>query len=379
MTQTENKRAAIGRRIVYRGREAQVPIYLGKLLRGFLYLNDWKLLPMSALIAALVAMVIHYDFGLTMEGTLIGALALSCISVWNGCFNSVQVVCRERQIVKREHRSGMHISSYIFSHMLYQALLCCAQTIITLYVCSLLGVRLSGSGFISSWLMLDYGITFFLITYAADMLSLLISCIAHSTTAAMTIMPFILIFQLVFSGGLFHLPSWAQGISEVAITRHGITCLAAQADYNGLPSVTGWNTIKRLRKSPIEGDVTVGQILDLLSDEENPAVASLRESELEEGLTFGEVIDLAAASPEAEENREQKIHYATTVDELLSIAGEEETRTKIEAMSSEAAQREAYEHTKKNICTCWGKLALFSLIYAALAVLLLEFIDKDRR
>ena len=35
----------------HRGRGAQVFIYLGKLLRLFVYQSDWKVLPMSALIA----------------------------------------------------------------------------------------------------------------------------------------------------------------------------------------------------------------------------------------------------------------------------------------------------------------------------------------
>ncbi|MDO4961204.1 MAG: hypothetical protein Q4E57_05035 [Eubacteriales bacterium] len=82
--------------------------------------------------------------------------------------------------------------------------------------------------------------TVFLMTYAADMLSLLISCVARTTTAAMTIMPFLLIFQLVFSGGLFTLPVRIQGLSKLALTSYGMDCICAQADYNNLPMVTGW-------------------------------------------------------------------------------------------------------------------------------------------
>ena len=123
---TENKPGKF--RIRYRGRGAQVGIYLGKLLRMFIYQNDWKVLPMAALIAGLVGMVIRKKMFINMEGTLMGAFALVCVCIWNGCFNSIQVICRERDVIKREHRSGMHISSYIFSHMLYQALLCLAQT-----------------------------------------------------------------------------------------------------------------------------------------------------------------------------------------------------------------------------------------------------------
>ena len=51
-------------------------------------------------------------------------------------------------------------------------------------------------------MIVDFGISMFLITYASDMLSLWVSSLARTTTAAMTIMPFVLIFQLVFSGGM---------------------------------------------------------------------------------------------------------------------------------------------------------------------------------
>ena len=71
---------AIGKRrrlrIRHRGRGAQVWIYLGKMLRMFIYQNDWKVLPMAALIAGLVGMVIQKRLFVTMEGTLMGSFAL---------------------------------------------------------------------------------------------------------------------------------------------------------------------------------------------------------------------------------------------------------------------------------------------------------------
>ena len=83
------------------GRTSQVWIYLGKQFRFFVNENDWKVLPMAAVIAGLVAMVIRKRFFVNMEGSLIGAFALTCVAIWNGCFNSIQSVCRERAIVKR--------------------------------------------------------------------------------------------------------------------------------------------------------------------------------------------------------------------------------------------------------------------------------------
>lgn len=82
----------ISRRIRHRGRASQIPIYVGKQLRFFIYQSDWKVLPMAAIIAALVNMVIRKDFFLTMEGNLKGAFALTCVAIWNGCFNSIQSV-----------------------------------------------------------------------------------------------------------------------------------------------------------------------------------------------------------------------------------------------------------------------------------------------
>ena len=157
------------------GRLYQARIYFVKFLRMFIFEGDWKVLPMAALIAGLVSIVVAADFFLTSEGTLIGTLAFACICIWNGCFNSIQVVCRERDVLKREHRSGMHISAYVLAHMLYQCLLCVLQVIVTLIVTKLLGVSFPEKGLLTPWMIVDFGITMFLITYAADMMSLFVS------------------------------------------------------------------------------------------------------------------------------------------------------------------------------------------------------------
>ena len=106
---------------------------------------------------------------------------------------------RERDVIKREHRSGMHISSYIVSHMVYQAFLCLAQTAVTLYVTQLTGVKYPEAGAVTPVFAVEFMISMFLITYASDMMSLWVSALAKNTTTAMTIMPFVLIFQLVFA------------------------------------------------------------------------------------------------------------------------------------------------------------------------------------
>ena len=303
----------------HRGRIAQIPIYLGKDFRMFIFQNDWKVLPMAALIAGLIAFVVGENMFVTMEGQFQCSLALTCICIWNGFFNSIQSVCRERPIIKREHRSGMHISSYITAHLIYQMFLCAMQALITVVICKMVGIKFPTTGFITPWFLLDIWITMFLITYASDITSLFISCLVHSTTTAMTVMPFMLIFQLVFSGGAFTLSGPAAFLTNFTISKYGLVALCSQGNYNSLKSVTLWNTIFRIRESS---------------------------EELKEAL--------------------YQIEKAGELENILAESGK-------------AMQEAAYATSKANIYSCWAHLVFFAVLFAVLSIIVLEFIDNDRR
>ena len=401
------------RRLRRRGRAAQTGIVLGKFFRMFVYQNDWKVFPMAALISGLLAYVIRNDFMRSMEGTIKGAFAITCVSLWNGCFNSIQVICREREIVKREHRSGLHISSYIAAHMIYQAVLCLGQTIVLLYVFQLLQIRLPAEGLITKWFRLDLGITIFLITFAADMLALLISSIVKSTTGAMTVMPFLLIFQLVFSGGFFSLPSWSKPLTQITLSNYGLVCISAQADYNSLPMASAWNTMRKMRNTPIEGTVSVGDLLNILGSdaaERSDVIREFRDMDVQRLLSgaegaddagsgaetagaaadagstggdaemkIGDLIDAMAQDPALENLREKEYRGSVTLGEVIDIFGEDEVKRAVSEQSSRAGQDPNYEKTPENILGCWFTLGFWALLYALIALAALEFVDKDKR
>jgi len=320
MAELNVKKTRRVRKIRHRGRGSQVPIYLGKQLRFFVNQSDWKVLPMAAIIAALVSMVIRKDFFLTMEGNLKGAFALTCVGIWNGCFNSIQAVCRERPIIKREHRSGMHISSYIVAHMIYQFALCAAQTGLSLYVLKMMGIHFPETGFITPWMIVDLGITMLLISYAADMMSLFISSISRTTTGAMTVMPFVLIFQLVFSGGLLPLPDWTKPLSNFTISNYGIKAIASQSGYNERPMVTAWKTVDKMRNNEIGGTVTLGQIMDLLDSE---AVEKRRDTEVMKSFTVGEMADILSKAEETLHLREKELTHPVSIGQIVDLILEE--------------------------------------------------------
>ena len=321
----DNKRLFKAR---YRGRIAQIGIYLARLLAMFMYQSDWKVLPMAALIAGLVGMVIRNRLFITMEGTLLGGFAMVMVCIWNGCFNSIQVVCRERDVIKREHRSGMHISSYVISHMMYQLLLCLLQTVVTLYVTKAVGVQYPAQGLFTRWMIVDFGISIFLITYASDMMALWISALSRNTTTAMTIMPFILIFQLVFSGGLMTLPGWTRVLTPLTISNPALKVVAAQGDYNNRPMMAIWNQLNKMRDKELSASVNVGQVIDLLMDKEIPAIKNLHETPLTRVFTLGEVRDLLQ-SDEFKAFRKEKVLDEMSIADILRFVRDSEAFSKL--------------------------------------------------
>ena len=416
MPEMNENRIRRSRRIRHRGRSSQVQIYLGKQLRFFINENDWKVLPMAAIIAALVGMVIRKQFFVTMEGSLFGGFALTCVAIWNGCFNSIQVVCRERPIIKREHRSGMHITSYVAAHMIYQLMLCTLQTGLTMYVLRTLEVNFPAQGLITPWMVVDIGISILLISYASDMLSLFLSSISRTTTGAMTLMPSVQIFQLVFSGGIIPLPSWSQNLSDYTISNYGIRAIAAQSGYNELPMATGWNTLKGMRDRKMGGTVTVGQMLDFLNspemekyrDQEVLPAMNIREvlnglmtggteetaagseaaallpgtggaEQMTPPLSLGDLTELLNNSEAIQAFRDQSVTLRTTVGELMDIFGEDKIRDAVQRATAEASYKGEYAKTTENIVGNWFMLGLFIFLFALLSVLALEMIDKDRR
>ncbi len=311
----DNLRVSEGERRA--GRLGQIRIYLGKLFRIFIHEKDWKVLLMSAVIAFMVAYVVGKNMFINMEATKTGSLAFACCCIWNGFFNSIQVVCRERAIIKREHRAGLHISSYIAAHMIYQAFLCILQVIITLVVYWYAGVTFPTEGLVTGSFVPDITITLFLITYASDMLALMVSCIVRTTTSAMTVMPFLLIVQLVFAGVAFTLNGLPQKISNATISKWGIYAICTEANYNNLPSTVLLKELRMFRSIP--------EINDLYTS-----------------LTAEDKEDL----------EEYSARYLTV---------------------------DAYDYQVNNILKEWGILAAFSLLYALIGTVSLEFVDHDKR
>lgn len=306
------------------GRIGQTKIYVEKFARIFFNEKDWKTLVFAVVISGILAAVFGDKLFQIKETTRIAFFAIVSACTWIGIFNSIQLICRERQIIKREHRTGLHITSYVAAHLICQAVLCVIQAILMVLIYSIF-TEFPKEGLISGSFHVDLGITFFLVLYSADVLGLAISSIVKTTTAAMTVMPFLLIIMLVFSGSIFPLSGVAKQISNLTITKWGQRVLCIEANLNELPS-----ELLDSQKEMLNEIEVVQEAKELLPDK---VVKS-----------FDDALD---------EQLQSFLHKYT--------------------------YRKIYDYKGELVWKRWGYLALFAAFYALICVVSLEFIDRDKR
>ncbi len=271
----------------------QIKIYTGKCFRLFAHEKGWKTFISAAIITLLIASVTSDDTFSLYNDTRNGAFALICACIWIGIFNSIQSICKERDIIKREHRSGLHISSYVCAHMLFELVLCLVEAVIvTTVTCYFNADNLPTDGALLPGAV-ELFVSFFLIIYSSDLLGLMVSGIVKTPNTAMTVMPFVLIIQLVMSGMIFELEGATEVVSKFTIAKWGLDAICVTADVNAMP--VGFQDVGGK-------DVAV---------------------------------------------------YAEVLDQ--------------------------YEQTLENLLGAWGLLVAFALLYAAICIISLKFIDRDKR
>ncbi|MGN1123146.1 MAG: hypothetical protein ACI4RR_02285, partial [Eubacterium sp.] len=67
-------------------------------------------------------------------GTQTGLFMLVCVAIFVGICNSIQEICKERNILKREYMTNLKLTSYVSSKLIIQAFVCAAQMILVLVV-----------------------------------------------------------------------------------------------------------------------------------------------------------------------------------------------------------------------------------------------------
>jgi len=188
----------------------------------------------APLLALLISMVADGEQFEQYEMTKSLLFAMSCSAFWIGILNSIQEICKERSILKREYMTGLRLDSYILSKVLVMGIVCAVQSFLltTVFVIAV-GQPETGVVFGAYAELL---IVTFLTSLAASAIGIFVSSMFKNADRAMTVAPILLMPQLLFSGLIFTLEGATELISWIATCRFSMEGYGTTANLNNLPT-----------------------------------------------------------------------------------------------------------------------------------------------
>lgn len=204
-----------------------------------LMLNDRQRLLLLLLQAPVLAFLIslvkdgnqYYEAGITRALLF----AMTCSAFWLGMLNSIQEICKERVILRREHMTGVHLGSYVLSKFFVLGLLSLVQSaMLTGVYVAMVGTPDVGVAWHPA---LEFYVTTFLTAMTSVATGLFISSLFRNADRAMTVAPLMLMPQILFSGILFELEGATNIISNFAISRWAMEGYGTTANLNDLKHI----------------------------------------------------------------------------------------------------------------------------------------------
>ncbi len=215
---------------------------LGILSRRYLELivadrrNLGLLLIQAPIIGLLLALVSRSD-GLT--GGKIEAkkliFMLATTGVWFGVINAAREICKEGPILRRERLAGLRAGPYLGSKVLVLFLLVLVQSALLLGVV-VARIDVPASGVVLPALLELY-VTISLAGLAGIALGLCISANAANPDKATSLIPIVLVPQVLFAGIMFALRGPTAAVSWLVSSRAAVDAMSATADMNRLREI----------------------------------------------------------------------------------------------------------------------------------------------
>ena len=120
------------------------------------------------------------------------------------------------------------------SHVIFEMVLCLIESIIVALITYFSCVDNIPSEGVCFPIVVELSISFFIIIFSSDVLGLMVSSIVKNPNTAMTVMPFILIIQLIMSGMIFELEGVTEAISKITIAKWGLNAICTTANVNAM-------------------------------------------------------------------------------------------------------------------------------------------------
>jgi ABC-type multidrug transport system ATPase subunit/pSer/pThr/pTyr-binding forkhead associated (FHA) protein len=157
---------------------------------------------------------------------------LSIAAVWLGTSNAAREITKETPIYLRERLVNLQVFPYMMSKVAILTLLCLLQSLL------LIGIVLLRTGVPTQGAMLPAVLELFIGVWLATMgglaMGLLVSSLASNTDKAISIVPIILIPQIILAGVIFELSGPSKVLSYATITKWSLDSLGTSADLDEL-------------------------------------------------------------------------------------------------------------------------------------------------
>lgn len=190
------------------------------------------------IIAILIALVADEHVFEEYSSTRSILFAVSCAGIWVGLFNSIQEICKERNILKREYMANLRLGSYVLSKFAVQLMLSAIQAVIMMAM-FFITVGTPEEGVITDSGFLEMILTMLLTIFSSSAIGLVVSSLSKNSDKAMTVAPFLLIIQLLFSGILFKLEAATEKISYLTVSRWSVSSFGSIANLNPMAEKIG--------------------------------------------------------------------------------------------------------------------------------------------
>ncbi|WP_243154867.1 FHA domain-containing protein [Clostridium thermarum] len=192
------------------------------------------LLLQAPIVALLLAIVTKKNAFSIYESTSQILFTLSCAAVWIGVLNSIQEVCKERVIFKRERAVNLKLMPYIGSKLLILGVICIIQSVIMIMVFDLI-IKFPTDYHLVWSVRFELIVTTFLTLFASAAMGIAISTLVTNSDRAMSIAPFLLIPQIIFSGFIFKLSGISEKLSAIFVSKWSLRAMAESLNINSLP------------------------------------------------------------------------------------------------------------------------------------------------
>ncbi len=341
---------------------------LSVLIRRYLTLikNDMERLAMiflqPVLIGLLMALVAEKGIYDKMFETRSILFALMSAGIWMGLFNTIQEIYKERVILKREYMANLKLPIYMLSKYIVQAMIALVQAVIMIAVFVLVKGAPKCQGVVFGNATFEMMVTIFVTIYVAASFGLLISAISKNGDRAMTIAPFVLIIQLLFSGILFSLNGATEKISYITFSRWSMEALGSTNSLNDLEGIGEEDARKAEEEAQQKQDDLIAETNDMIASMQDAYDETI--NQLQDSVEY---YSLYSNDPQS---------FDEYVSDPVTIEAEEEETEDAEETEEED---EMFIRKGSHMAKCWGFLFGVTFLFAGVSIAVLTKLKDEQR